>query len=66
MGLSSPPRFGLRASFDLHLAFQPSIDVLAHHISGETVALLDYTLKLVCLAHHLAQFDIAMRKLMLE
>src|SRR6516162_857458 len=40
----------LRADFNLRLTIQPSIDVLAHLISGETVALLDYTLKLFALS----------------
>ena len=45
MSLRSPPRLH-RASFDLRLALQQSIDVLAHHIFGEAVALLEQTLKL--------------------
>src|SRR6516162_10743450 len=47
--------FGLRANFDLRLALQPSIDVLAHHIFGETVALLEYTFKLFTLSVDLSQ-----------
>jgi hypothetical protein len=44
------PPLPLRANFDLRLTIQPSIDVFAHHISGETVALLDYTFKLFALS----------------
>jgi hypothetical protein len=44
------PPLSLRANFNLRLTFQPSIDVFAHHISGETVALLDYTFKLFALS----------------
>src|SRR5215469_15359837 len=47
--------FALRASFDLRLALQPSIDVLAHHIFGKTVALLEYTFKLFALSVDLGQ-----------
>src|SRR5262249_3289691 len=47
--------FALRANFDLRLALQPSIDVLAYHIFGEAVALLDYTLKLFALSVDLSQ-----------
>src|SRR6516225_7214062 len=63
--------FGLRANFDLRLVLQPSIDVLAHHIFGETVALLEYALKLFALSVDLGQivigeltpllFDLALR-----
>jgi hypothetical protein len=34
------------ANFNLWLAFQPSIDILAHHIPGQAIALLDQTFKL--------------------
>src|SRR5215467_8386757 len=47
--------FALRANFDLRLTLQPSIDVLAHHIFGETVALLDQTFKLFALSVDLSQ-----------
>src|SRR5262249_18485865 len=51
--------FGLRANFDLRLALQPSIDVLAHHIFGETVALLDQTFKLFALTVDLSQIVVS-------
>src|SRR5215469_12334659 len=50
--------FALRANRDLRLVLQPSIDVLAHHIFGETVALLDYTLKLFAPSVDLSQIVI--------
>src|SRR5215469_1895759 len=48
----------LRRNFGLRLRLQPSIDVLAHHILGETVTLLDYTLKLFALSVDLGQIVI--------
>src|SRR5262249_7391895 len=50
--------FALRANFDLRLALQPSIDVLPHHILGETVAMLDHTFKLFALSVDLSQIVI--------
>src|SRR5215831_4401317 len=56
--LSLIPTFSLCGNSDLRLALQPSIDVLAHHIFGETVALLDYTFKLFALSLDLSQIVI--------
>src|SRR6516162_9646862 len=53
--LSLIPTFSLCGNSDLRLALQPSIDVLAHHIFGETVALLEYTFKLFTLSVDLSQ-----------
>src|SRR5262249_45942482 len=50
--------FALGANFNLRLALQPSIDVLAHHIFRETVAMLDYTFKLFALSVDLSQIVI--------
>jgi hypothetical protein len=46
------------ANLDLRLTIQPSIDVLAYPIFGETVALLDYALKLFALAVDLSEIVI--------
>jgi hypothetical protein len=45
-------------NFNLRLAPQPSIDVLAHHIFRKTVAMLDYTFKLFALSVDLSQIVI--------
>jgi hypothetical protein len=53
------PPLPSRANFDLRLTIQPSIDVFAHHISGETIALLDYTFKLFALSVDLSKIVIS-------
>ena len=56
--LSLIPTFSFCANFDLRLALQPSIDVLAHHIFRDAVAMLDYTFKLFALSVDLSQIVI--------
>src|SRR6516165_10935745 len=53
--LSLIPTFSLCGNSDLRLALQPSIDVLTHHIFGETVTLLEYTFKLFALSVDLCE-----------
>jgi len=50
--------FALGANFDLRLALQPSIDVLAHQVFRDAVAMLDYTFKLFALSVDLSQIVI--------